>query len=48
MLRIAPTGVSWSIWYFFDDDGRFEGHYYNLELSHRRRVDGSPRVHTAT
>lgn len=46
ILRVAPTGVPWSIWYFRDDDDAFEGHYVNLELVHRRPVDGSPRVHT--
>jgi hypothetical protein len=46
LLRIAPTAVPWSIWYFHDDDGTFEGHYVNLELVHERPVDGSPRVHT--
>lgn len=47
VLRVAPTGVPWSIWYFTDEsDGSFEGHYVNLELVHERPVDGSPRVHT--
>jgi hypothetical protein len=46
VLRIAPTGVPWSLWYFRDEDGDFEGHYVNLELVHERPVDGSPRVHT--
>jgi hypothetical protein len=46
LLRIAPTGVPWSVWYFRDDTGGFEGHYVNLELVHERPVDGSPRVHT--
>jgi len=46
IIRIAPTGVPWSIWYFFDGDGRFEGHYVNLELTHRRPADGIPRIHT--
>jgi hypothetical protein len=46
VLRIAPTGVPWSVWYFTDEDGTFEGHYVNLELVHQRPVDGSPRVHT--
>ena len=41
LLRIAPTGVPWSIWYFTDEDGSFEGHYVNLELVHERPVDGS-------
>lgn len=45
ILRIAPTGVPWSIWYFTDDDGRFEGHYLNLELVHRRPARAS-RLHT--
>jgi hypothetical protein len=46
LLRVAPTAVPWSLWYFRDDDGSFAGHYVNLELVHRRPVDGSPRVHT--
>jgi hypothetical protein len=46
ILRIAPSGRPWSIWYFRADDGTFEGHYLNLELVHERPVDGSPRVHT--
>jgi hypothetical protein len=46
ILRIAPTGRPWSIWYFFDEGGDFHGHYVNLELTHERPVDGTPRVHT--
>lgn len=46
LLRIAPTAVPWSIWYFRGDDGSFEGHYVNLELVHERPADGSPRLHT--
>ena len=46
LLRIAPTGVPWSIWFFTDQNGSFEGHYVNLECVHERPVDGSPRVHT--
>jgi hypothetical protein len=46
LLRIAPTGVPWSLWYFRDETGAFEGHYVNLELVHERPVDGSARVHT--
>jgi hypothetical protein len=46
VLRIAPTGVPWSVWYFWDDAGTFEGHYVNLELVHERPRDGTPRVHT--
>src|SRR4051794_31832032 len=44
ILRIAPAGRPWSIWYFRDEQGRFQGHYVNLELVHERPVDGSPRV----
>ena len=36
ILRIAPTGRPWSVWYFFTDDGSFGGHYVNLELIHER------------
>jgi hypothetical protein len=46
VLRIAPTGVPWSLWYFTEDDGSFAGHYVNLELTHERPVDGARRVHT--
>jgi hypothetical protein len=46
LLRIAPTGVPWSLWYFRDETGVFEGHYLNLELVHERPVDGDARVHT--
>ncbi len=46
VLRVAPTGRPWSIWYFTDPtDGSFEGHYVNLELVHRRPAAGR-RVHT--
>ncbi len=37
VLRIAPTGRPWSVWLFWEDDGRFAGHYVNLELPHTRR-----------
>ena len=46
ILRVAPTGKPWSLWYFWDETGAFTGHYVNLELVHERPVDGSPRVHT--
>ena len=45
-MRIAPSGAAWSIWYFTDEDGRFEGHYVNLERVHERPTDGRARVHT--
>jgi predicted RNA-binding protein associated with RNAse of E/G family len=46
LLRIAPTGLPWSVWYFRDEDGSFDGHYVNLELPHERPAQGSPRTHT--
>ena len=46
ILRVAPTGVPWSLWYFWEDDGSFAGHYVNLELVHRRPVSGEARVLT--
>ena len=36
ILRIAPSGVPWSVWLFWDDDWAFEGWYVNLEAIHRR------------
>ena len=46
ILRVAPTGVPWSIWYFWEDDGSFAGHYVNLELVHERPASGAARVTT--
>jgi hypothetical protein len=46
VLRIAPAGKPWSLWYFVDDAGAFTGHYVNLELVHERPVSGEPRLHT--
>jgi Protein of unknown function (DUF402) len=46
ILRVAPTGVPWSLWYFWEDDGSFAGHYVNLELVHERPTSGDPRVLT--
>ena len=46
ILRVVPAGLPWSIWYFFTDDGAFEGHYVNLELPHLRAADGGPRTYT--
>ena len=46
IVKIAPTGVPWSVWYFTDGVDTFEGHYVNLELVHQRPADGSPRVHS--
>lgn len=36
VVREAPTGVPWSIWWFWSDSGVFEGAYLNLELPHAR------------
>ncbi|WP_449408269.1 DUF402 domain-containing protein [Microbacterium maritypicum] len=36
ILRVAPTGKPWSVWFFRRDDGRPDGAYVNLELPHRR------------
>ncbi|WP_344304096.1 DUF402 domain-containing protein [Nocardioides bigeumensis] len=46
ILRVAPAGKPWSIWYFYDEGGTFEGHYVNLELPHLRAADGGPRTFT--
>jgi predicted RNA-binding protein associated with RNAse of E/G family len=46
LLRIAPSGRPWSIWYFRNDDASFDGHYLNLELPHERPVDGARRTYT--
>lgn len=46
LLRIAPTGTPWSLWYFREEDGSFAGHYVNLELRHERPANGSCHVHT--
>lgn len=45
VLRIAPAGRPWSLWYFHDDDG-FAEYYVNLELPHRRPIDGSPHTYS--
>ena len=40
-LRIAPTGVPWSVWLFFEHgSGRFDGWYVNLEEPHTRDRHG--------
>jgi hypothetical protein len=44
ILRVAPTGRPWSVWYFWEDDRSFGGHYVNLELTHERPADGRPRT----
>ncbi len=36
ILRVAPQGVPWSVWLFWDDEWTFDGWYVNLEALHRR------------
>lgn len=41
VLRVAPTGRPWSVWFFRQEDGTPAGVYVNLELPHRRRAGGA-------
>ncbi|HET6910901.1 MAG TPA: DUF402 domain-containing protein [Mycobacteriales bacterium] len=36
VLRVAPTGASWSVWHFRHADGSHRGWYVNLERPHVR------------
>lgn len=36
ILKLAPTGVPWSIWCFWTDQWSFNGWYVNLEDPHHR------------
>ncbi|CAH0148746.1 hypothetical protein SRABI76_00738 [Microbacterium oxydans] len=36
ILRVAPTGKPWSVWFFRREDGTADGVYVNIELPHRR------------
>lgn len=36
VLRVAPTGSPWSVWFFRREDGTPDGAYVNIELPHRR------------
>lgn len=36
ILRVAPTGMPWSVWFFRREDGTPDGVYINIELPHRR------------
>lgn len=36
IVRVAPAGRPWSVWFFRDSDGTPAGAYVNLELPHRR------------
>lgn len=36
ILKVAPTGMPWSIWLFWGNDGTFHSWYVNLEQTHHR------------
>ncbi|MFB6724121.1 DUF402 domain-containing protein [Kribbella sp. NPDC056345] len=40
ILKVAPTGKPWSVWYFWGSDGDFRGWYVNLEDPHTRDLEG--------
>lgn len=40
ILKIAPVGVPWSVWVFWDDDWTHKCWYVNLEDVHRRDEAG--------
>lgn len=44
VLRVAPRGAAWSLWFFRDADGAFAGLYVNIELPHRRIAAGDGEV----
>lgn len=46
VLRVAPSGRPWSIWFFQRHDGTPDGAYINLELPHRRLGGETPTVFT--
>lgn len=46
VVRVTPSGKPWTVVFFSDEDGSFAGYYINLELTHRRAGDGSPRLYT--
>ncbi|NHN55870.1 DUF402 domain-containing protein [Calidifontibacter sp. DB0510] len=49
VLRVIPAGAPWSVWWFWNDAGEFEGWYVNLELPHRRSTEpgeATTRTHT--
>jgi len=47
VLRVAPTGMPWSVWFFREPDGAPSGAYVNLELPHRRAGGSAPGVHSS-
>jgi predicted RNA-binding protein associated with RNAse of E/G family len=38
VLKIAPTGMPWSVWLFWEPDWSFRGWYVNLEDVHERET----------
>ncbi|WP_194419604.1 DUF402 domain-containing protein [Microbacterium abyssi] len=44
ILRVAPTGRPWSVWFFRRPDGGPAGAYVNLELPHRRIAGAAPGI----
>ncbi|MFI5732089.1 DUF402 domain-containing protein [Kribbella sp. NPDC051587] len=44
ILKVAPTGKPWSIWYFWSAEGAFNGWYVNLEVPHTRDFAGRRTV----
>lgn len=44
IVRVAPTGRPWSVWFFREPDGTPAGAYVNLELPHRRLGGAVPGV----
>ncbi|WP_147038699.1 DUF402 domain-containing protein [Microbacterium aerolatum] len=44
ILRIAPAGRPWSLWFFRRPDGGPAGTYVNLELPHRRVAGAAPGI----
>jgi hypothetical protein len=46
ILRVAPTGKPWSVWFFRREDGTADGVYVNIELPHRRIAGEEAAVFT--
>lgn len=44
LVRVAPAGKPWSVWFFRRADGSPDGAYVNLELPHRRVRGDLPGV----
>lgn len=44
VVRIAPAGRPWSVWFFRRADGTPAGAYVNLELPHRRADGAAPAI----